>query len=87
MQYIDIVNRVVVNQRDLRWVDRELSQLRFETEQFRPVLQRVCTQHCTSGLYTLTFHFLGSLLEYLERSGSLAVTDAVSFQHFNVEAR
>lgn len=45
VQYIDIVNRVVVGHREMRWMKGELSELRLEIEKFTVFDRRVFPPH------------------------------------------
>lgn len=84
VQYTDIVNMVLVDHREVHWVESELFRLRFESEEFECDVQRLFAPHCTSGLYTLEFHCLDHRAENLRRSGGISFMEAAAFEHFNV---
>lgn len=87
VQCADIVTKVPVDHREVRWKERKLSKLRSQTEKFKRVITRVAAPHCTSGLYTLSLSFFNHLVRDLDRSGSKQPTDVASFKLFNVSIR
>lgn len=67
VEYSDIVNKVLVDQRDESLVDGRLMILRSESKEFKCIFDRKFAWHCPFGLYTLEFHLLDYLVEDLER--------------------
>lgn len=51
VQYIDTENKMVVDRREVRRVERELVQLRSEIEDLKRAVRKAFAPHCTSGLY------------------------------------
>lgn len=65
VQYTDIANRVLVDQRDVRRVERKLSKLRCEIKEFKNVFQKVSALQCTAGLYSLNLDLPDHLVKDL----------------------
>lgn len=84
IQYTDIVNRVLPEQRSDVWAQGELMMPRSENEVLKPVVERVFASHCPSGLFISQFHLLHHSVEDWQRSGGISFTDARSFDHFLV---
>lgn len=84
VQSSDIVSKLFVDQRDDSWADGELMMLRPETEVFKHIAERVFALQCPIGLYTLSFHLLGHLVEDFKRFRSIPSTNKRRFEHFNL---
>lgn len=46
--------------------EKELLQLKFQVEQFKGLFVQTSSEYCNSGVYTLKFHALVSLVEDLQ---------------------
>lgn len=84
VQYSDILNKVLFDQRDESWAEGELMMLRSEIEEFKRIVETVFSSHCPFGLNTLEFHLLHHFVEDLEWFEGIASTDARPSEHFNM---
>lgn len=66
MQSIFTVNQVPVSHREVRWVEKHLSELLSAVEEFKRVLLEVFAPHCTDELHTVKFHLLDHLVQDLK---------------------
>lgn len=81
VQKFGILNRALMNHREDLWVQGEPSTPRCEIEELKRAARRV------TAPYTPKVHLLDHLLKEMERFGSIPLTDAARFEHFNVLAR
>lgn len=58
--------------------------MRTEIATFGKDVKSVSESSCSSGLYILTFHLLGQLVDSLERCKDLPYTDAKAPDHFKM---
>lgn len=79
VQYIDSMNKELVDHRKVRLVKRQLSELQSETEEFKRVVQRALAPHYPVGPCTLKRHLLDHLVEELKGFQSMPLTDAAFF--------
>lgn len=57
-QCSDIVDKVVVDHRNERWVDRKQEMLQSEIEEFKCFVERLFALQCSFGNYCRGFHLL-----------------------------
>lgn len=54
VKFIDIVYKVPVDRREVRWVEKTLPKLLSEIEEFKRVVRRVIAPHCKPGLFRVS---------------------------------
>lgn len=66
------------------WVEQQLMQLNYCLEQFKRALVRTFRDHCIFGLYTVTLHLLGQVVEGLQPFDTLSVLPASPFEQYSL---
>lgn len=84
VQYIKILNKVLVDHSDEIWNKGELMTLRSEIEEVKRVAVRILASNCSTGLYSIKFHPWNHLMEELQELETIYFTDATPYEHFNV---
>lgn len=79
-----IVADVTVVMKQRVWGEEDLGNLERMVKQFRRTLLQTINEHCDSSLYTLKYHVLDHVVEYIQRFGTSSVLHSSPYEHFNV---
>lgn len=84
LQNTDIIDKVLVDCRDVHGLEKKLSTLRSENEEFSSVFRKFSASSCLLGLFSLKFHILSHLIGDLKRLGDDSFIDAGPLEHSHV---
>lgn len=77
--YNEIIRKVLVDRRDVRWPEKKLSTVCFEIEELMRVVQRLFPLHCRFGLYLVKFRTLDHVITDLGRFEGVSFLAAEPF--------
>lgn len=80
--YTGMLHNVLFDHRDRSWVEGELMSLRSKIWEFRIVVENMFVLHCSSKIFTLSFHLFDHAVENLDRIGSFQFGIAGLVEHF-----
>lgn len=80
-QYTGVVIKVLLDHKQVRWGENELSKLQSESAEFEQDARGVTGPRFSSGFHNLKLRNLDHLLEGSERFGFMSFTNAAPFEH------
>lgn len=82
--YTGIVHKVLLDQRERAWVERELAKLRSEIRDLKIAYEKTVATQCWSHLFALRLHVLNRRVKDLKSTRDLFLTNAGPLRHSTV---